>query len=101
MNRTTKQGPRHLIIAMTLALAALAPPVMAQAAARAARLLAPTGALRLAVVPGSPLSIMEDARTDARQGVAHGLGRLIAQRLGVNVELKRLQTTGEVMEAIA
>ncbi|MEO5738410.1 MAG: transporter substrate-binding domain-containing protein, partial [Variovorax sp.] len=101
MNSIAKRGARHLIVTMTVALAALAPPVMAQEAARAARLLAPTGALRLAMLPANSLSRVEDARTGARQGVAHDLAQLLAQRLGVKVEIKRFQTTGEVMEAMA
>ena len=75
-----------------------APGSMADAATRAA--LAPTGVLRVGVYPGSPTSLVVDAKTGAKVGIAHDLGVKLANDLGVPFELVEFRSVAEVIDAL-
>ncbi len=62
--------------------------------------LAPTGALRVAVYPGSPTSMVRSAGSDEMRGLSIELGRELARRLGVPAEIVVLQRVAEVVEAL-
>jgi polar amino acid transport system substrate-binding protein len=65
-----------------------------------ANALAPTGKLRLGVYPGSPFSLMRDPATGEAIGVAVEVGRELAKRLGVPLELVEHRRIAEVLAAI-
>ncbi|MGE4239977.1 transporter substrate-binding domain-containing protein [Ramlibacter sp.] len=65
-------------------LAGCATPSMPPAGARAA--LAPTGELRVALIAGSPMSLVATAPVEEMRGVSVDLGRSLAGRLGVPVK---------------
>ncbi len=69
----------------------------ADAGARAA--LAPTGALRVGVYPGSPTSLVRD-KTGERAGVAHDLGLELGRRLGVPVKIVEFSRVAQVLDAL-
>ncbi len=75
---------------------ALAP--AAPAAARAA--LAPTGPLRVAVYPGSPTSLVQQASPETMRGVTVDLGRLLATRLGVPAQVVVYPRLAEALAAL-
>lgn len=82
------------------ALAGCATPsaVPVPAAARAA--LAPTGALRVAVYPGSPTSLVEQAPPENMRGVSVDLGRAFAARLGVPAQVVVYPRLAEALSAL-
>ncbi len=77
-------------------------PVLAPAlnAAQLRALLAPTGTLRVAVYPGSPTSMLPATGTLPQRGVAVEVGRALAQRLEVPVEILVLPRVSEVVLAL-
>jgi polar amino acid transport system substrate-binding protein len=64
------------------------------------QVLAPTGKLRIGVYEGSPSSLVVDAKTGERRGVALELGAVLAKRLGVAVEVKQYPRLAEVVIAL-
>lgn len=62
--------------------------------------LAPTGTLRVGVYQGSPTSLVVDAKTGQRAGVALDMGPLLAQRLGVPVQVVEFQRLALVLDAL-
>lgn len=70
----------------------------ADAGARAA--LAPTGVLRVGVYPGSPTSLVRDAKTGERAGVAHDLGTELGRQLGVPVKIVEFSRVAQVLDAL-
>jgi polar amino acid transport system substrate-binding protein len=76
--------------------ASTAPPV--DIAVRQA--LAPTGSLRVGVYPGSPTSMVRDAKTGDKVGVALNLGQALASRLGVPVQVVEFERVAQVVEAV-
>lgn len=68
--------------------------------AEAARLLTPTGKLRVGLYLGSPLSLIEDAATGERNGVGFELGREFARRLAVAYDPVVYKQNGEVISAL-
>ena len=66
--------------------------------ARAA--LAPTGALRIGVYPGSPTSMVRDAKTGEKTGIAYELGAALARDLGVRAEHVEFRRLAEVIDAL-
>ncbi len=62
--------------------------------------LAPTGRLRVGVYPGSPTSMVTDAKTGQKVGVAHDLGRELARQLGVPFEPVEYRRVAEVIDAM-
>ena len=64
-----------------------------------ARLLAPSGTLRVGIYPGSPTSMVTDA-AGKPHGLAYDLGGQLAKRLGVNVDYVRFQRVADIVSAI-
>ena len=62
--------------------------------------LAPTGKLRVGVYPGSPTSMVTDAKTGEKVGVALDLGRELARQLGVPFEAVEFKRVAEVVDAL-
>ena len=62
--------------------------------------LAPTGTLRIGVYPGSPTSMMVDANTGTKRGIALDLGQLLARDLRVPFEVLEYRRVAEVLEAL-
>lgn len=62
--------------------------------------LAPTGTLRVGVYPGSPTSMVTDAKTGEKVGVALDLGRELARQLGVPFQPVQYQRVAEVVDAL-
>ena len=85
-----------LLAALLVSCAAPAPTVDPQV--RLA--LAPTGKLRVGVYPGSPTSMVTDAKTGEKVGVALDLGRELARQLGVPFEPVQYQRVAEVVDAL-
>lgn len=81
----------------------LATPGMAQTAGDAlasARLLAPKGELRVGVYEGSPTSLVVDPASEEQRGVAVDLGRALAARLGVPLQLVRFDRVAQIIDAL-
>jgi polar amino acid transport system substrate-binding protein len=64
-----------------------------------ARLLAPSGTLRVGVYPGSPTSMVTDA-SGAAHGLAYDLGGELAKRLGVAIDYVRFDRVADIVSAI-
>ena len=64
-----------------------------------AKLLAPSGALRVGIYPGSPTSMVTDA-SGKPHGLAYDLGGELAKRLGVSVDYVRFQRVADIVTAI-
>ena len=62
--------------------------------------LAPTGALRVAVYPGSPTSLVEQAPPEQMRGVTVDLGRSLASRLGVPAQFTVYPRLAEALAAL-
>jgi polar amino acid transport system substrate-binding protein len=62
--------------------------------------LAPTGTLRVGVYQGSPTSLVVDAKTGQRAGVALDMGPLLAQKLGVPVLVVEFPRLALVLDAL-
>lgn len=88
-----------LALAATLAGCASAPPTEKPSPeVRAA--LAPTGTLRVAVYPGSPTSLVERVPPAQMRGVSVDLGRALADRLGVPMQVEVFARQQEAFEAL-
>lgn len=66
----------------------------------ASRALAPTGSLRVGVYPGSPTSMIVDATSGQKIGIAHDLGRELARHLNVPFEVVEFRRVAEVLDAL-
>jgi polar amino acid transport system substrate-binding protein len=66
----------------------------------ARRALAPTGVLRVGVYPGSPSSMVRNAKTGQTSGVAFEFGRALAHDLDVPIEIVEFQRVAQVVDAI-
>lgn len=64
-----------------------------------AKLLAPSGSLRVGIYPGSPTSMISDA-AGKPHGLAYDLGGELAKRLGVNVAYVSFQRVADIVTAI-
>lgn len=62
--------------------------------------LAPTGALRVGVYLGSPTSWVKDPKTGESVGIAMDLGKELAKRLNVPVQLVEFDRVAQVLEAL-
>jgi polar amino acid transport system substrate-binding protein len=96
-----KTGPHPRRLARTALLAAavislLGAPAHADGEAK---LLAPSGSLRVGIYPGSPTSMVSDAAGQPH-GLAYDLGGELAKRLGVNVDYVRFQRVADIVAAI-
>ena len=85
-----------LATALLAGCGSLAPSVDAEA--RAA--LAPSGTLRVGVYPGSPTSMIVDAKSGQIIGIAHDLGRALARELNVPFEAVEFRRVAEVLDAL-
>jgi membrane-bound lytic murein transglycosylase MltF len=65
-----------------------------------APVLAPSGKLKVGVYLGSPTSMVKDPISGTRRGLTVELGRELAKRLGVEVELKEYLRLAEIVEAL-
>lgn len=70
------------------------------APAAVVRALAPTGTLRVAVYPGSPTSLVEEAAPEDMRGVTVELGRSLANRLGVPARIVVFARPAETLAAL-
>jgi polar amino acid transport system substrate-binding protein len=98
MNAFRKLASCSLAIAALLASGCGTPAVTPDPQALAT--LAPTGTLRVGVYPGSPTSMVRDARTGAPAGVAHDLGNAFGARLGVPVTLVEFSRIAQALDAL-
>lgn len=107
--RVVRHLPRRLAAlllgASLLAGCAAAPPGASAAEAPAAtaelrQALAPTGALRIAVYPGSPTSLVRRPDSEEPRGVSVDIGREMARRLGVPARLVEFERVQQVIEAV-
>ena len=64
-----------------------------------AKLLAPSGTLRVGVYPGSPTSMVTDA-AGTPHGLAYDLGGELAKGLGVPIDYVRFQRVADIVTAI-
>jgi len=64
-----------------------------------AKLLAPSGTLRVGIYAGSPTSMVTDA-TGKPHGLAYDLGGELAKRLGIGVDYVRFQRVADIVTAI-
>ena len=78
---------------VSVAGSAVADPTIRQA-------LAPTGTLRVGVYPGSPTSLVVDAKTGQRVGIALELGTELARQMAVPVQVVEYQRVAQVIEAL-
>jgi polar amino acid transport system substrate-binding protein len=62
--------------------------------------LAPSGRLRVAVYPGSPTSWVKNPQTGQSAGIAYELGHVLAQQLGVPVEVVTFARVAEILDAL-
>jgi polar amino acid transport system substrate-binding protein len=62
--------------------------------------LAPVGTLRVGVYPGSPSSLVRDAKTGESAGIALELGQALGRRLGVPVEVVEFARGPLVLDAL-
>jgi polar amino acid transport system substrate-binding protein len=62
--------------------------------------LAPTGKLRVGVYAGSPTSMVQDAKTGQKVGVAYELGRELARQLDVPFEPVEFRRVAEVIDGL-
>src|SRR3954469_16863526 len=84
------------------ALLAFATTGLLGASARAdgeAKLLAPSGTLRVGIYPGSPTSMVNDA-AGKPHGLAYDLGGELAKRLGVGIDYVKFQRVADIVTAI-
>ncbi len=64
------------------------------------QVLAPSGKLRVGIYPGSPTSMVPDAKSGETRGVTYELGQELAKRLGVPFEPVEYRRVAEVLEAL-
>jgi polar amino acid transport system substrate-binding protein len=112
LSQFSRLGAHLGVLILTGALAACAsPPVTrtasgqsqtlaALAPAEVIKALAPTGVLRVGAYPGSPTSMVREAHTGAQVGITFELGRLLAQRLGVPMQLVEFSRVAQVLEGV-
>jgi len=76
-------------------------PVSYEAApAEVRQALAPNGALRVGVYPGSPTSWVKDPKTGESVGIALDLGKAMAKRLNVPVQVVEFDRVAQVLDAL-
>lgn len=91
-------GMRHIIIAALTIGAALLPAAAADPDIRP--ILAPSGALRVALYTGTPTSILPDPTAGGPKGVGYDLGKELARRLEVTYAPVVFSKNAEVLEAV-
>jgi polar amino acid transport system substrate-binding protein len=63
-------------------------------------ILAPAGTLRIGVYPGSPLSMVQEAKTGETHGLSVDLGKALAKQLDIPIALIQFQRIADVLEAM-
>ena len=90
------QFPKTLVAAAALILSACAAQPTAPTAEEK-QSLAPTGKLRLAILPTNPSYGTKDAATGEVKGLSVDFARQVAQRLGVPLEIVQYRAIGEMV----
>ncbi|MGL9618373.1 ABC transporter substrate-binding protein [Bradyrhizobium sp. U531] len=90
---------RHAARTALLALAIIGLPGAPAHADGEARLLAPSGSLRVGIYPGSPTSMVTDA-AGKPHGLAYDLGGELARRLGVGIDYVKFERVADIVAAI-
>ena len=72
----------------------------ADASAEVTKVLAPAGVLRVGVYPGSPTSWVKDPKTGESVGIALDLGKELAKRLNVPVQVVEFDRLAQVLDAL-
>ncbi len=85
-------------VAQTAASAAAAAPAAAAPAA-AIQALAPSGALRVGLYPGSPTSMLSGAAGQAPRGLGYAMGQALARELGVPFQPVVFEKNADVLAA--
>ena len=93
-------GRRQIIVAVLMVAAALFTGNAVAADPDIKQILAPSGALRVALYTGTPTSILPDARDGGPKGVGYDLGKELATRLGVPFESVVFSKNADVLEAV-
>ena len=93
-------GRRQIIVAVLTVAAALFAGSALAADPAIRQILAPSGALRVALYTGTPTSILPDPRDGGPKGVGYDLGKELASRLGVPFEPVVFSKNAEVLEAV-
>jgi polar amino acid transport system substrate-binding protein len=88
------------VLALAAGCAAVVPSVGPAVDPLIVKTLAPTGSLRVGVYLGSPTSLVRDAKTGDKAGVAFELGHAFGRQLGVPVEIKEFTRLADVLEAL-
>jgi len=90
-----------LVILAALLQACVSAPAAVRASPEVRQALAPTGALRIAVLTGSPMSMVRDPAGGQAAGVAYELGTALAVRLDVPHRIVEFTSFADVASAIA
>jgi polar amino acid transport system substrate-binding protein len=90
---------RIIVAALTVAAALFAGDALA-ADPDVRQILAPSGALRVALYAGTPTSILPDPKSGGPKGVGYDLGKELATRLGVPFEPLVFSRNAEVLDAV-
>jgi len=90
---------RILVAALTVAAALFAGGALGADPA-IKQILAPSGALRVALYTGTPTSILPDPKSGGPKGVGYDLGKELAARLGVPYEPLVFSRNAEVLDAV-
>src|SRR3954451_11357150 len=85
-----------LAAALTIVISASA----AAPAGNAREILAPAGKLRIGVYPGSPTSMVQEAKSGETHGLSLDLGKELAKRLDIPIERMQFQRIADVLEAM-
>ena len=90
-----------VIVFVALLQACASAPDAARPSAQVRQALAPTGTLRIAVLTGSPMSMVREPATGQLRGIAYELGTALAVRLDVPYQLVEFTSFADVATAIA
>ncbi len=88
------------VLALAAGCAAVVPSATPAVDPLIVKTLAPTGSLRVGVYAGSPTSLVRDAKTGDKAGVAFELGQALGRQLVVPVEIKEFTRLADVLEAL-
>lgn len=91
-------GLAAMAIAVMISLGCATSPSARNPEARQA--LAPTGKLRVGLIPGNPISIVRDPVSGQSKGVGYDLGMELARRLGVPFEAVAFERNAELLDAL-
>jgi polar amino acid transport system substrate-binding protein len=93
-------GRRQIIVAVLMVAAALYAGSALAADPDLKQILAPSGALKVALYTGTPTSILPNPKDGGPKGVGYDLGKELATRLGVPFEPVVFSKNAEVLEAV-